>query len=46
MPPPPSNKAIEATKVVPENMIRVEDRVYSAEKLIDLHPGGPLFIKV
>ena len=26
--------------------IRVEDKVYSAEKLAAMHPGGPLFIKV
>ena len=27
-------------------LIRVEDKVYSAEKLAAMHPGGPLFIKV
>ena len=31
---------------VPENQIRVEDKLYSTEKLANLHPGGPLFIKV
>ena len=31
---------------VPENLIRVEDKLYSTEKLANLHPGGPLFIKV
>jgi len=30
---------------VPENLIRVEDKLYSTEKLANLHPGGPLFIK-
>ena len=34
------------TAAVPENQIRVEDKLYSTEKLADLHPGGPLFIKV
>jgi hypothetical protein len=31
---------------VEEGSIRVEDKIYSAEKLSQLHPGGPLFIKV
>ena len=31
---------------IAENQIRVEDKLYSTEKLADLHPGGPLFIKV
>lgn len=31
---------------VGEDQIRVEDKIYSTKKLIDLHPGGPLFIKV
>ena len=31
---------------VKEGFIRVEDKVYSAEKLSEIHPGGPLFIKV
>jgi hypothetical protein len=31
---------------VEEGFIRVEDKIYSAEKLADFHPGGPLFIKV
>ena len=31
---------------IPENQIRIEDKLYSTEKLADLHPGGPLFIKV
>ena len=35
-----------ATAAIPENQIRVEDKLYSTEKLADLHPGGPLFIKV
>ena len=35
-----------ATAAVPENQIRVEDKLYSTEKLANLHPGGPLFIKV
>lgn len=30
---------------VKDGFIRVEDKIYSAEKLSDLHPGGPLFIK-
>nr|WDS84438.1 delta-5 fatty acid desaturase [Apocyclops royi] len=30
---------------VPEGQIRIEDKVYSAEKLSKLHPGGPVFIK-
>ena len=35
-----------AVAVVPENQIRVENKLYSTEKLANLHPGGPLFIKV
>ena len=31
---------------VPDNQIRVENKLYSTEKLASLHPGGPLFIKV
>ena len=31
---------------VPEDLIRVENKLYSTEKLAELHPGGPLFIKV
>ena len=31
---------------VKEGFIRVEDKVYSTEKLSQIHPGGPLFIKV
>ena len=31
---------------VPAESIRVEDKIYSARKLADMHPGGPLFIKV
>ena len=31
---------------VPDNQIRIEDKLYSTEKLANLHPGGPLFIKV
>ena len=31
---------------VPEYQIRIEDKLYSTEKLANLHPGGPLFIKV
>ena len=36
----------QAVAAVPENHIRVEDKLYSTEKLANLHPGGPLFIKV
>ena len=31
---------------VPANQIRVEDKLYSTEKLAELHPGGPIFIRV
>ena len=31
---------------VPDNQIRVENKLYSTQKLASLHPGGPLFIKV
>ena len=31
---------------VPDGQIRVEDKLYSTQKLADLHPGGPLFVKV
>ena len=31
---------------IPGNQIRVENKLYSTEKLAELHPGGPLFIKV
>ena len=31
---------------IEEGLIRVEDKIYSAEKLSKFHPGGPLFIKV
>ena len=31
---------------VEEGTIRVVDKIYSADKLATLHPGGPLFIKV
>ena len=31
---------------VPDGQIRVEDKLYSTEKLAELHPGGPLFVKV
>ena len=31
---------------VPDGLIRVEDKLYSAEELAKLHPGGPLWIKV
>ena len=30
---------------VREDQIRVENKLYSTEKLANLHPGGPLFIK-
>jgi len=30
---------------VPDNQIRVENKLYSTQKLASLHPGGPLFIK-
>jgi hypothetical protein len=33
-------------KGVPGGQIRVEDKLYSAQKLSEIHPGGPLFIKV
>eukprot|EP00094_Tigriopus_californicus_P012914 TCALIF_12487-PA protein Name:"Similar to des6 Linoleoyl-CoA desaturase (Synechocystis sp. (strain PCC 6803 / Kazusa))" AED:0.17 eAED:0.23 QI:211/0.5/0.66/1/0.5/0.66/3/0/199 len=28
-----------------DESIRVEDKIYSAKALADLHPGGPLFVK-
>ena len=31
---------------IPWNQIRIEDKLYSTEKLANIHPGGPLFIKV
>jgi hypothetical protein len=31
---------------VPSGIIRVENKLYSADKLMELHPGGPLFIAV
>ncbi len=31
---------------VEEGFIRVEDKIYSAEKLANFHPGGPIFVKV
>ena len=30
---------------VPDGQIRVEDKLYSTQKLAELHPGGPLFVK-
>ena len=35
-----------AVAAVPDGQIRVEDKLYSTQKLADLHPGGPLFVKV
>lgn len=32
--------------VMDKKQIRVEGKIYSAEKLAELHPGGPLFIQV
>ncbi len=26
--------------------IRIENKIYSSEKIAKIHPGGPLFIKV
>ena len=53
---PPNEAPITATYIsssrrqtvaaVPEGQIRVEDKLYSTEKLAELHPGGPLFVKV
>ena len=42
------SRAAEPPKVapVPANQIRVEDKLYSTEKLAELHPGGPIFIRV
>lgn len=39
--------AARVTKVapVPINQIRVEDKLYSTEKLAEMHPGGPIFIR-
>ena len=34
------------TARVSDNQIRIEDKLYSTAKLAELHPGGPLFIKV
>ena len=41
----PSSSASKAGPV-PVESIRVEDKIYSAKKLANMHPGGPLFIKV
>nr|WDS84437.1 delta-6 fatty acid desaturase [Apocyclops royi] len=30
---------------VPDELIRVEDKLYSAQQLAKIHPGGPLFVK-
>merc|ERR1712117_820759 len=30
---------------IPWNQIRIEDKLYSTEKLANIHPGGPMFIK-
>ena len=32
-------------EIDPES-IRIEDSIYSAKKLADIHPGGHLFIRV
>ena len=34
------------TDEVQDGFIRVEDKIYSAEKLANFHPGGPIFVKV
>ena len=31
---------------VPADQIRVEDKLYSTERLAEMHPGGPIFIRV
>ena len=31
---------------VPVDQIRVEDKLYSTERLAEMHPGGPIFIRV
>ena len=40
------HRATAAVADVPDNQIRVENKLYSTQKLASLHPGGPLFIKV
>ena len=40
------HRATTAVADVPDNQIRVENKLYSTQKLASLHPGGPLFIKV
>ena len=42
---PPTEPLIRPGPVAIES-IRVEDKIYSARQLADLHPGGSLFIKV
>ena len=32
--------------VVPEGLIRVENKLYSVEELAKMHPGGPVFVRV
>ena len=39
-------KSKDPTAPVRGDQIRVENTLYSTEKLANLHPGGPLFIKV
>ena len=39
-------KSKDPTAPVRGDQIRVENKLYSTEKLANLHPGGPLFIKV
>jgi len=41
---PPSEPLVQPGPV-PIESIRVEDKIYSARQLADLHPGGSLFIK-
>ncbi len=41
---PPRNNNNSA--MVEPGRIRVEDKVYTADKLAEIHPGGPLFIQV
>jgi hypothetical protein len=37
---------IMSPNAVASGQIRIEDKLYSVQKLADIHPGGPLFIKV
>ena len=44
--PPQAAAPVPKVAPVPVDQIRVEDKLYSTEKLAELHPGGPIFIRV